>query len=220
VRLEIACTQNTADQEAVQRKQRFLNDIFLPVQSYDQQLKQQLLASGLSPEGFSIPLRNLRTEATLFREINLPLLNEEENLSSEYLQVNGAQMVTWEGKEVFMDGHSTILSTPLQLWARSKSGTTIYVIHTLRSNSIVTRFLWEQQEPFQSFSRLPESSLPSMRRLSKGCCNRLCKPLRNWKQGRINGQHTKEKRSNLLSLRGLKLANVSKEFAQLAGEAW
>src|SRR5260370_32209862 len=60
-RLEIACTQNTTDQEAVQRKQRFLNDIFLPVQSYDQQLKQQLLESSLSPEGVSIPLRNLRT---------------------------------------------------------------------------------------------------------------------------------------------------------------
>src|SRR5260370_9463021 len=83
-----------------------------------------------------------------------------------------------------MGGHSTILSTPLQPWGRFRSGTTICVIHTLRSNSIVTRFLWEQQEPFQSFSRLPESSLPSMRRLSKGCCTRLCKPLRNWKQRR------------------------------------
>ena len=70
---------------------------------------------------------------------------------------------------------------PLQPWARSRSGTTICMTHTRRSNSIVTRFLWEQQEPFQSFSRLPESRLPSMRRLSKGCCNRLRKPLRNWK---------------------------------------
>ncbi len=93
--------------------------------------------------------------------------------------------------DIFMGGHSTILNTPLQPWARSKSGTTIYMIHTLRSNSIVMHFLWEQQGPFQSFSGQPESSLPSMRRLSKGCCNRLCTPLRNWKQRRI-----KERRAN------------------------
>ncbi|GCE28121.1 oligoendopeptidase F [Dictyobacter alpinus] len=111
-RLEIACTQNTADQEVVQRKQRFLNDISLPVQSYDQQLKQQLLASGLSPEGFSIPLRNLRTEVALFRETNLPLLNEEEKLSNEYMQVNGAQMVTWEGKEVSVNSLRRVLFDP------------------------------------------------------------------------------------------------------------
>jgi oligoendopeptidase F len=111
-RLEIACTQNTADREAVQRKQRFLHDIFLPVQSYDQQLKQQLLESSLSPEGFSIPLRNLRTEAALFRETNLPLLNEEENLSSQYMQVNGAQMVIWEGKEVSTTSLRRVLFDP------------------------------------------------------------------------------------------------------------
>lgn len=111
-RLEIACTQNTADQEAIQRKQHFLNEIALPVQSYDQQLKQQLLESSLSPEGFSIPLRNLRTEATLFRESNLPLLNEEEKLSTEYMQVNGAQMVTWEGQEVSVNALRRVLFDP------------------------------------------------------------------------------------------------------------
>ncbi len=111
-RLEIACTQNTVDQEAVQRKERFLNDISLPVQSYDQLLKEQLLASGLSPEGFSIPLRNLRTEAALFREANLLLLNEEESLRSEYMQVNGAQMVTWEGKDISITSLRPALLNP------------------------------------------------------------------------------------------------------------
>ncbi len=111
-RLEILCTQNITDQEAIQRKQRFLNDIYPSVQSYDQQLKQQLLTSGLSPEGFAIPLRNLHTEVALFRESNLPLLKEEENLSSEYMQVNGSQMVTWEGKEVSVNSLRRVLFDP------------------------------------------------------------------------------------------------------------
>lgn len=111
-RLEIACTQNTADQEARERKQRFLNDIVLPVQPYEQQLKQHLLESSLCPEGFAIPLRNLRTEAALFREANLPLLNEEEKLRSDYLQMHGAQMVTWEGKEVSVPSLRRVLFDP------------------------------------------------------------------------------------------------------------
>ncbi|EFH80268.1 M3 family oligoendopeptidase [Ktedonobacter racemifer] len=111
-RLEIACTQDTGDQEAVQRKERFLNNIALPVQSYDQQIKEQLLASGLTPEGYVIPLRNLRTEAMLFHEANLPLLNEEETLSSEYLQVNGAQMVPWGDNQVSIASLRPVLLDP------------------------------------------------------------------------------------------------------------
>ncbi len=111
-RLEIACTQNTADEEARERKQRFLNEIYLPMQSSDQQLKQQLLESSLEPSGFSIPLRNLHTEAALFREANLPLLNEEETLTSDYLQVNGAQLVTWEGREVSVASLRRVLFDP------------------------------------------------------------------------------------------------------------
>src|SRR5450631_189155 len=48
--LEIICTQNTADQERTRRRQRFLNDVYTPVQTFDQQIIRQLLASGLKPE--------------------------------------------------------------------------------------------------------------------------------------------------------------------------
>ena len=110
--LEIACTQNTTDQEARERKEHFLNDIALPVQSYDQQLKERLLESSLSPLGFSIPLRNLRTETALFREANLPLLNEEESLSGEYMQAIAAQMILWEGREVSIPSLRPVLLDP------------------------------------------------------------------------------------------------------------
>src|SRR5437588_9774510 len=59
-RQEIATTANTADEERAQRKARFLEEVFLPAQALDQQIKEQLLASGLVPENFAIPLRNLR----------------------------------------------------------------------------------------------------------------------------------------------------------------
>ncbi|GER91196.1 oligoendopeptidase F [Dictyobacter vulcani] len=100
VRFEISSTQNTADEDVARRKQQFLQQIYAPAQTQSQQLKEQLLASGLEPEGFTIPLRNMGAEAGLYREENLALLNQEKALSDEYYQVGGAQMVDWEGKKV------------------------------------------------------------------------------------------------------------------------
>ena len=54
----------------------------------------------MEPDGFEIPLRNLRAEAEIFRPENLPLLTEEMKLSAEYDQIIGAQTVDWEGQEL------------------------------------------------------------------------------------------------------------------------
>ncbi len=45
--LEIATTRNTADETLSRHRERFLDEIFTHVQHFDQQIKQQLLASGL-----------------------------------------------------------------------------------------------------------------------------------------------------------------------------
>ena len=100
MRLDIACTTNTADEERPRRKQRFMEEVSTPQQALDQQIKERLLASRLEPEGFALPLRNLRAEAALYREENLPLLNEDKALDDEYYQIGGAQMITWDGEEI------------------------------------------------------------------------------------------------------------------------
>src|SRR5579872_2489197 len=98
--LEIATTRNTADEALSQRRQRFLDEIFTRVQNCEQQMKQQLLESGLEPEGFAIPLRKLQVDTKLFHTKNIPLLNEEKRLSEVYMSINGAQTARWEGQEV------------------------------------------------------------------------------------------------------------------------
>ncbi len=112
IRLEIVCTQDTADEGRLERKQRFREEIYVPVQSLDQQVKERLLASALEPERFALPLRNLRTEAVLYREENLPLLNEDKALSDEYYQINGTQMVTWDGQEVPITALYSVMNDP------------------------------------------------------------------------------------------------------------
>ena len=99
-RLTVATSVNTADQEAEQRLNQFLDTVFANSMAAEQRLKQKLLMTRLAPDNFEIPLRNLRAEADLFREANLPLLAEQQKLCLEYDKLFGAQAVTWEGQEI------------------------------------------------------------------------------------------------------------------------
>lgn len=101
-RLMVATTVNTADPKAERRLNQFLDTVFTNSMAAEQRLKNKLLTSRLAPEGFEIPLRNLRAEAALFREANLPLLAEQQKLCLKYDKILGAQTVNWEGQEITM----------------------------------------------------------------------------------------------------------------------
>lgn len=96
----VASTLDTTDPIVQERYAAYLDDIHPNWQAAEQKLKEKLLASGLQSKGMQTPLRNMRAEAALFREANLPLLSEELKLGTEYDQIIGAQTVTWEGQEV------------------------------------------------------------------------------------------------------------------------
>jgi oligoendopeptidase F len=99
-RLWVDTTRDTANPQFKQRFNDFLDDIFTPSQAINQKLKQKLLSCGLRLDGFEVPLRNMQTEAEIFRDENLPLLAEEKKLANEYDEIIGAQTVVWEGEEI------------------------------------------------------------------------------------------------------------------------
>ena len=99
-RLYVASTVDTSSAETEALYNRFLDHIYPQVQAADQQVKEKLLASGLEPEWYRVPLRNLRAEAALFCQENIPLLSEELKLTHEYESIVGAQTVAWQGSEV------------------------------------------------------------------------------------------------------------------------
>lgn len=99
-RLYVAKTLDTADEARESRYNDFLEKVDAPAEEHEQVLKKMLLESDLEPEGFEIPLRNLRAQAKLFQEANLPLLVEEKKLASEYDKIIGAQSVEWEGEKI------------------------------------------------------------------------------------------------------------------------
>ena len=99
-RLHLATTLDTADAAAERRYHVFMEQVFPPMKAAEQTLKQKLLDSGLEPAGFEIPLRNMRAEASLFREANLPLLVDDQKLGLQYNKIVGGQTVQWEGQEL------------------------------------------------------------------------------------------------------------------------
>ena len=99
-RLSVATSTNTADRQADEAMNKFLDGIFPKMMAAEQKLKEKLLASRLEPKGFEIPLRNMRAEAELFRQSNLQLLADQQKLSIEFDKIYGAQTVKWEGEEV------------------------------------------------------------------------------------------------------------------------
>jgi oligoendopeptidase F len=102
-RLYVATTVDTDDQEAERRYYAFLEEIFPASQAAEQQLKQKLLASGLEPHNFTLPLKHIRLQASLFRDANLALLSDEQKLSNADDKIRGAQTVEWEGQELTLD---------------------------------------------------------------------------------------------------------------------
>lgn len=111
-RLSVAVTLDTADAQAEARFNAFLDQIHPQAQAADQKLKEKLLASGLEPPGFAVPLRKMRTEAEIFRSENLPLLSQERKLASEYNKIIGAQTVLWEGEELTLQQMRRALQSP------------------------------------------------------------------------------------------------------------
>ena len=123
-RLHLATTLNTADAEAERRYLVFLSEVQPKVEEAEQQLKQKLLDSGLQPIGFEMPLRNLRAEAELFREANLPLILQGRKLGQQYNKIVGAQSVQWQGQELTLQqlrpiGLSADRSVREQVWRAS-----------------------------------------------------------------------------------------------------
>ncbi len=98
-RLTLATTQNTADKEIEETFNHFVEEIYPKYQAAEQTLKEKLVASGLQPQGFEMPLRNLRAEAAIFRAENLPLHTQDQKLEKEFDKLLGAETIMWNGEE-------------------------------------------------------------------------------------------------------------------------
>ena len=99
-RLRAAVDLDTSDVQAEKRYNAFLDGIYPASQAANQRLKEKLLASGLVPAGFEVPISKIRLEAALFHPENLSLLTQEHKLVSRYNKIIAEQTVVWNGQEL------------------------------------------------------------------------------------------------------------------------
>ncbi len=105
---QVAMTQDTTDEEANQRFMHFNDNVLPAMMTLQNQLDMKLVASDLVPAGMEIAILKAKTDIELFTEANLPLISQENNLSTEYQRVIGAQTVEWDGEEVTLSQLSPV----------------------------------------------------------------------------------------------------------------
>lgn len=98
-RLRLAIDVDTTDEAATQKYMTFLQTIVPEMRRFNFEASKKLVASGFEPDDLAVAMRGIRSEIDLFREANLPLLTQEQELQTEYDKIAGVQTIEWGGEE-------------------------------------------------------------------------------------------------------------------------
>jgi oligoendopeptidase F len=101
----IKMTCDTADEEAKNAYLQFVNEIQPHLAVWSDKLNNKLVAAQGATDleqdqAYFIYLRSVRKSVEMFREENVPIQTELQQLSQKYSSIQGAMSVEWEGKEL------------------------------------------------------------------------------------------------------------------------
>jgi oligoendopeptidase F len=96
----IAYTCDTADPEKEAANLRWSSEIFPNVMEQHVRLAQRLVDAAQVPAGMETVVREFRTDIEIFREANVPLFAELEELVAGYQKATGNLSVDWEGTPI------------------------------------------------------------------------------------------------------------------------
>lgn len=105
--------QKSVDTTSKDKEQAFLDfieNVYPAATTADQALKEKLLQLPVTDPKMAIPLRNMKSDADLFRQENIPLLVELQKLSNEYEKITGGLKGMWDGEEKNLSQLSQFLS--------------------------------------------------------------------------------------------------------------
>jgi oligoendopeptidase F len=95
----IAYTIDTSDAEKERDHLRFSTEILPKMEERSVELARRFVALGHSAPELATTLARFRTSIEIFREANIPLFSELEELSARYQRITGSMTVTWDGEE-------------------------------------------------------------------------------------------------------------------------
>jgi oligoendopeptidase F len=95
----IAYTIETSDSTKEADHLRFSTEILPRMEERSVELAKRLVRSGYSTPALATTLARFRTSIEIFREQNVPIFAELEELSARYQRITGSMTAEWEGKE-------------------------------------------------------------------------------------------------------------------------
>ena len=95
----IAYTIDTSDAEKEKDHLRFSTEILPKMEERSVELARRFVALGHDTPELATTLARFRTSIEIFREANIPLFSELEELSARYQRITGSMTVEWEGEE-------------------------------------------------------------------------------------------------------------------------
>ena len=95
----IAYTIDTSDAEKEKDHLRFSTEILPKMEERSVELARRLVALGPDTPELATTLARFRTSIEIFREANIPLFSELEELSARYQRITGSMTVMWDGEE-------------------------------------------------------------------------------------------------------------------------
>ena len=99
-RLHIHTTAHTDDADGHARFRAYTQDFMPKARAFEQAMKVKLIDSGLEPAGMRVPLKRMRSDAAIYREENLAIQAEIEELSSELMAITGGIAFRWDGQDL------------------------------------------------------------------------------------------------------------------------
>ncbi len=104
---------DTANQKYQEAYSYFVSEIEPKIAPLNHQLNEKIIKcpyrDDLDEDAFKILFKNIEKDFKIFREENIPLKTEIQNLSKEYGAISGAMTVTIDGKEMTLQQAATIL---------------------------------------------------------------------------------------------------------------
>ncbi|MCU0428605.1 MAG: M3 family oligoendopeptidase [Cytophagaceae bacterium] len=112
----IRMTGDTAKKEYTERYQYFITEIQPKLAPYSNAFDEKVLRSVFLKEmkrpGYSIAIRGIEKEFKIFREKNIPVITETDQLAQQFGAISGAMSVTIDGKELTMQQASDYMQSP------------------------------------------------------------------------------------------------------------
>lgn len=108
----IAYTGDTRDAAKEAAHLRFSAEIFPQLEEQGVRLARRLLETGFSRPDLEVVLKRFRAQIDIFREENLPLFSELEELSAKYQRLTGGITVEWEGETRTLPQIGPFLKSP------------------------------------------------------------------------------------------------------------